>query len=270
MQLIGQKSNLDIIDKWNTLPPFVIIQGDEHMGKTYMTLYLCQKFKLHYVNINKSVSEIRSLISIMKPNSNTLYHLDNFHTASLEAKNALLKITEEPIPGNYIVITGGPQLKTLESRARRILMAPYSEQEIREYMEPYFPEKEIQSALINSGINTPAKIDYYKKYQHIEALADFAKEIAEKITYISPDIILNTLGRFENRYDEIDAFLLFLTMVINILESKIKTKSYYSYNKALPILLNGKKALVRQPTLKRKMLLYKIFYELYQIHKGAK
>lgn len=269
MQLIGQKDNLELIDKWDKLPPFVIIQGDEHMGKAYLTLYLCKKFKLHYKNMNKSVSSVRNLISEMKPNSDMLYHFDNFHTASLEAKNALLKITEEPIPGNYIVITGGPQLKTLESRARRILMSPYSDEEIRSYMEAYFPERPIQDALIASGINTPAKVEYYKKYDHLEALADFAKEMVDKITAITPDIILMTLHRFENKYDEIDAYLLFITMMINIIENKLKTKQYYSYDKILPVLLEGKKALIRQPTLKRKMLFFKMFYELYQIGKGA-
>lgn len=148
MQLVGQKDNLDIINTWKTMPPFTIIQGDEHTGKTYFTLYLCKHFNLHYNLISNKVDEVRSLIKTMKPNSNGLYHFDNFNTASLAAKNALLKITEEPIPGNYIVITGGPQLKTLESRARRILMAPYSETEIKDYLNPYFPDEAIKNALI--------------------------------------------------------------------------------------------------------------------------
>ena len=57
-------------------------------------------------------------------------------------------------------------------------------------------------------------------------------------------------------------------MLINILENKVKNKRYYSYSRILTILLNGKKELIRQPTLKRKMLLYKIFYEIYQTGRG--
>ena len=34
MQIIGQEANLALIDKWKEMPPFVIIQGDEHTGKT--------------------------------------------------------------------------------------------------------------------------------------------------------------------------------------------------------------------------------------------
>ena len=268
MQIIGQEANLALIDKWKEMPPFVIIQGDEHTGKTYLTLYLCRKYGLRYKKISNRVDDVRSLINVMQPFSNTLYHFDNFHTASINAKNALLKVTEEPVPGNYIVITGGPQLKTLESRARRILMAPYSNTEIKQVMQPYFPEEDIQDALIECGINTPAKVIYYKSYEPIVNLVEYAKEIAERISGITPDIAIWITTRFENRYEEIDACLLFLTMLINILENKIKNKRYYSYSRILTILLNGKKELIRQPTLKRKMLLYKIFYEIYQADRG--
>ena len=40
MYIVGQEKNLEIIEKWDSMPPFVIIQGDEHMGKTYLTTYL--------------------------------------------------------------------------------------------------------------------------------------------------------------------------------------------------------------------------------------
>ena len=263
MQLIGQTKNLEIINTWKDMPSFLIIQGDSHMGKTFLTLYLCKKFKLYYREIKPTVKEVRSLISIMEPNSNTVYHFKNFETASAEAKNALLKITEEPIQGNYIVITGGPQIKTLESRARRIVMSPYSESEMVNFMEEYYPDMEIRKKLFHAGINSPAKVLYYKKYDKIEPLVNYAHDLSEKITYITPEMIIELLRRFENRYDEIDAVLLFLNMLIYILEYKIKYKRYYAYTNIIRILMNGKKTIIRQPTVKRKMVLYKIFYEVY-------
>lgn len=265
MQLIGQKNNLELINKWNVLPNFIIIQGDKHTGKTNMVLYLCQKFGLNYVSVNKSVKEVRGLISIMKPNSNVLYHFKDFDDATLQAKNALLKITEEPIPGNYIVITGGPQLKTLESRARRILMEPYTKLEIKKYMQPYFPNESDQDKLIVAGINSPAKVNYYKKYEQIQQLIAYAYEIFSKITYINPSIFIPMLSRFEDRYtpDKIDAVALFLQILINIVQYNVKEKHYYSYNNVLNILLSSKKALEKEPTLKRKFLLFRTFYEIY-------
>lgn len=266
MQFIGQEENLKIINTWKYLPNFIIIQGDAHTGKTYLTLQICKLFKLHYVEIGNTAKEVRNLIDVMKLNSNTLYHFKNFETASLEAKNALLKITEEPIPGNYIVITGGPQIKTLQSRARIILMAPYSEADMCQYMEPIYPNPKLQLRLIHAGINTPAKVYYYKEYAHIESLLNFAYEVFNKITYLSPEYIISMLSRFEDKYDEgIDACMLFLIMLINIIEDNIKTKGYYSYEPILNILLMGKKLLSKEDTLRRKMLLFRIFYNIYEL-----
>lgn len=97
MQLIGQKNNIELINKWETLPNFIILQGPPHTGKTFLTTYLCDKYSLFYVEAKPSVKDIRGLIKIMKKNSNTVYHFKNFDNASLQAKNALLKITEEPV-----------------------------------------------------------------------------------------------------------------------------------------------------------------------------
>lgn len=263
MQLIGQKSNLGIINKWNNLPPFIIITGDEHTGKTHLTLYLCQKFGLHYKLMKNGINDVRKLIDVMKPGSNTVYHFKNFHTSSIRAKNALLKITEEPVLGNYIVITGSSQLKTLESRGRKIVMEPYSQEEVCEYMSPYYNNTELQNKLYMAGFNTPAKVETYKQYEHIEPLLNYTYDIFGKITYLTVDDIIVMLHSFESKYEGVDACLLFLTMLINIIESNIKTKHFYSYYDILNILIQSRKSLVREPTLNRKFLLYRTFYNIY-------
>ena len=98
MQLIGQKNNLELIENWSSLPNFIIIQGDEHTGKSYFTLYLCNKFGLRYNKVKNGVNNVRSVIDLMGRDSKMLFHFDNFDSASIQAKNALLKITEEPVP----------------------------------------------------------------------------------------------------------------------------------------------------------------------------
>lgn len=267
MQFIGQKENLDMIDKWADLPPFMIIQGDEHMGKEYFVLYLCKKYNLRYFKVKNSVKDVRELINHMVPNSRTIFHLDDFDKASLAAKNALLKITEEPVYGNYIIITGGPQLKTLESRAKRILMAPYSKEEVSEYMKPYFPDPLVQSAIYDAGINSPAKVDYYKDYEKLQGLVSYAEDVSRNITSITGAFCIEMLDRFANYYFEgIDPCLLFLNIIINILETKLKKQAFYSYDKILITLIKGKRSLLKQPTLKRKMLLFDMFYTIHKLN----
>ena len=242
MQLIGQKSNLDIIDSWSKVPNFLIIQGDEHTGKKYLTLYLCDKFKLHYMNIKNSAKSVRELTTQMSENKNMLYHLDNFHLATAQAKNALLKVTEETPQGNYIVITGGPQIQTLESRARKLIMQPYSYEELESYMSNYYDKDKLNELYI-AGINTPAKIEYYSKVENMNNLLEYSYEIFSKLTYITPDDFIPMIQRFEDRYDNIDMCMLFLNMLISIIENKITKDTYYSYKNILDKLVEGKNQL---------------------------
>lgn len=311
MFIIGQKNNLDIIDRWKTLPQFLIIQGDRHTGRTYLILYLCKKFKLTYHLMSNSVSDVRELLSKMKPNSNMIYHFKNFEEASNEAKNALLKITEEPIPGNYIIITGGPQIKTLESRAKRILMEPYTQQDMEHYInsldeikteeiidieasnekeqeidlgalynddsdEVVAPvKKEVEEEIVftpetidiifKSGINTPAKFNYYSKYSRLVRICKYAQNVTDFITYVTPEDFIMMLKCFDDRieYGQVDTLLLFLNVLISNIEYKMKEKRQTSYKYILNTLIENKRLLIRQPTCKRKLLLFKLMYEIY-------
>lgn len=261
MQLIGQENNLEIIDKWSKLPNFLIIQGEEHSGKNYFVLFLCQKFNLHYKEVSKSVKDIRNLLDVMIPNSNTVYHLKDFDSASLQAKNALLKVTEEPVPGNYIIITGGPQIKTLQSRARLIIMSPYKYESLLDLYKKYYYNIDSKK-LYDVGINTPAKIEYYKDCEKIEELIINAYNIFSRITYIGAVDYVPIMQLFDSRYekDSIDLCMLFLQMLINLIENKIYDKMQYSYYDILNIVIKVKNQLKREYTLNRKLLILKMFY----------
>ena len=270
MHLIGQENNLEMINRWKELPNFIIIQGEEHSGKKYLTLYLCKKFGLRYVNTKNSIASIRSLLQQMGENTNQLFHFDDFHTASIQAKNALLKITEEPFKGNYIVITGSAQIKTLESRARKIIMQPYTLKQISEYIGDKYND-DMKKVLYEGGINTPAKVAYYSKYENLEGLIAYTNDIFQKITYLNEVDCISMLSRFQDRYEPgtIDACLLFLMMLIKIIETHIEKTHYYSYQPILEILVSGKNALIAEPTLRRKMLLFRMFNKIMQLSVGV-
>lgn len=267
MQLIGQQLNLDIISKWNKFPNFLIIQGEEHTGKNYFLLYLCKLYKLHYIKVPISVKNIRELISQMVVNSNTVYHLDNFDKASPQAKSALLKITEEPMPGNYIVITGGPQIATLRSRARLIIMSPYKYEELNDLYSRYYPELD-SLKLFKAGINTPAKIEYYKDCTQLKELLDSVYSIFSKITYIEAVDYIPILKLFSNRYedDEVDICMLYINMLLQLISEKMLSSGKYSYYDILEVILKIKKQLSSENTLNRRLLLFKMFYEINSLH----
>lgn len=271
MLLVGQSKNLELINKWSELPQFLIIQGDEHTGKNYMVLYLCKKFGLRYNLIGNSVNNVRSLVNTMTSGSKDVYHFDNFNTATLQAKNALLKVTEEPLPGNHIIITGGPQIKTLESRAKRIIMSPYTFEEVNKYIGDKIQDEQYKINLYNAGINTPAKFSYYQNYENLQNIMNTAYEIFSKITYLSTYTYIPLLNQFDDRYDKDkkDDCMLFLDMLINLIETRLKTNYLYSYTTALEILIDARQQLRKEPTLKRKMLLFRTFYTIQQYNNGG-
>ena len=269
MQIIGQNNNKELIEKWQTLPQFIIVLGDEHTGKTCLVQQLCKKFGLYYKKMNNGVNDVRNLINVMTENSNTVYHFKNFHTATLRAKNALLKITEEPIAGNYIIITGSSQLKTLESRARTIIMEPYSKDDVCSYMKKYYNNDSLIERLYNAGFTTPAIAYSYREYERIEPLLNFAQDIFNKLTYLKPDDIIHLTLRFQNRYEGIDSCLLFLNLLSGIIEYNIKTTQVYDYYNILNIIMEEKTTLLRENTLNRRFLMYRIFYRIYLLRESA-
>lgn len=264
MQLVGQKQIMDIVDKWKELPNFLIIQGPRHYGKTYLLIYLCKKYGLHYVKMKNNVSDVRELITLMRKDSNTLYHFKDFDSASLQAKNALLKITEEPKQGNYIAITGNTQIKTLESRAKKLIMAPYIEQDMVEYMKKYYSdlEDEQRKKLYLSSIDTPAKVEYYSKCDQLYEIQTFAEQVFEKLTYINALDCMTIYNKFLSKYESVDNVILFLNMLIKIIENNILEKQVYHYYEILNILIDAKEKLERDRTLNRKFMIYRVFYQI--------
>ena len=262
MQVIGQKTNIDLINSWKQMPQFTIIQGDRNTGKTTLVLYICEHFNLKYVKMKNGVNDVRQLVKYMTVNSNTVYHFKDFDKASIQAKNALLKITEETPMGNYIIITGSNQIKTLESRARKLVMSAYTIEEMSSFMQNYYENFQTQRHLYIAGINTPSKVIKYSKYEPILSLLDYAFEIFYKITYLNEDDSVIAVSKFDSKYDDIDACMLFLTMLIHIIEYNLKEKGVYDYYDILNILISAKESLERDVTLNRKFVLYRVFYIL--------
>ena len=267
MRVIGQQDNINIIDKWEDLPRFLIIQGEKDSGKNYIIKYLCDKFGIKYEYKSNAVSAVRELAGLEYIREKTLYHFEDFDTASIQAKNALLKIAEEPIDNMYIVLTGRKQLDTLESRAKKLLMTPYTETDIIEFVQQLDIDKdkftdEVCIDLYRAGLNTPTKFKFYSQYDKIGELLKFAEDVVSRIICIDIDELVYIVGSFESKYDDLDVCNLFLIFIINLIEYKIKTEHYYSYYEILKLVIAYQEMLVKEPSLNRRMLLYQLFYSI--------
>lgn len=120
----------------------------------------------------------------------------------------------------------------------------------------------------------------YKDYDKLQGLLNYVLDVFEHITYINEEYIIEMLQMFEDRYDKnidksedskpnIDSVMLFLNMLINVIKFNIEDKQYYDYYKILDILIDAKKKLQNETTLRRKMLLFNTFYKIKELQRGG-
>lgn len=135
--MIGQ-SNLiskinQIIDKY---PKFSIIVGSKGSGKKTIVKYICKRLGLQMVNFGAGIDEVREIIDLSYQQVKPICYVCEADTMSLGAKNALLKITEEPPNNAYFILTLqslSNTLETIQSRATVFALDVYTYDELIEY-----------------------------------------------------------------------------------------------------------------------------------------
>lgn len=135
--MVGQKKILEDLNnlKQNkSFPRFVIISGMKGSGRKTLTRALSKMLGAFLVECELGVDNVRDAVhNCYKCSVPTVYQFADADKMSAAAKNALLKITEEPPRQAYFVITvtmADNMLETLRSRAMCIQMEPYSKEEL--------------------------------------------------------------------------------------------------------------------------------------------
>lgn len=138
--MVGQKHLLQTIDtliKNNTFPRFAILSGVKGSGKKLISNDIAHKLCDTVINIGIKVDDIREMIkSAYKLTTPCVYVISDADNMSLAAKNALLKVTEEPPNNAYFVMTledANQALDTIRSRATVFYVDNYTQNEIFEY-----------------------------------------------------------------------------------------------------------------------------------------
>lgn len=145
INVIGQTSNKKIIDYWasrNNFPRFLVITGKEGSGKSTLVKYITDKMKHYIVYSDTSVENVREVIkNCYSVTSPTVYIFLNADKMSAQAKNALLKVTEEPPYSAYFILTANNMsqlLPTIKSRCVEMKIEPYSHSELLQYCQEDF------------------------------------------------------------------------------------------------------------------------------------
>lgn len=197
--MIGQTKLREIIDEqieFDDFPRFSIIAGPKGSGKKTLALDIgtklknCQIYKVPDIK----VETIRQMIAdSYKTKTKSVYIISDVDSMSANAKNALLKVTEEPPNEAYFIMTVSDLstvLDTIKSRARIYQMEPYTPEELMEYAQ--IGKEEVQNCdMILAMCETPGDIDelcklgventYYYAEKVVDNIADVSSANAFKI-----------------------------------------------------------------------------------------
>ena len=191
MNIVGQKRLLLDIDNLvdnNNFPRYSIINGAEGSGKKLISAYIANKLDAVLVPCDLSVNSVREVIDLSyTQTSPTVYMWADANTMSINAKNAVLKVTEEPPQNSYFIMTTdniNGLLGTLTSRGRVFNMSPYTTTELQEYAERKLPNitKEELTTIISIS-TTPqdvmnlSEIDINKFNLVVKTLCDRVGEV---------------------------------------------------------------------------------------------
>jgi ATP-dependent protease HslVU (ClpYQ) ATPase subunit len=169
--MVGQKDLIQVIDTQITkqqFPRFCILVGSKGSQKAEMAKHIAKQLNALYVPvIDCKADSIKEVINnAYRVNSVTLYDIQDADMMSLQSKNAMLKVTEEPPNKAYFLMSLESldnTLATIQSRGTAYFMQHYSSEELIEYSKKYnYDEDELK--IVISICNNPGDIDLLHTY----------------------------------------------------------------------------------------------------------
>lgn len=136
--MTGQKNNINVLIQWRcnkSVPRFIIILGDIGSGRLTLAKVIIRMINAKGIIMGNSIAEVRETIeNAYTITESTCYIFRNADDMKNEAKNALLKVVEEPPNNAYFIMTVqniDNMLGTIKSRGAVIKMEPYTPQELK-------------------------------------------------------------------------------------------------------------------------------------------
>lgn len=136
--MIGQKNNIQTLIQWRcnkSVPRFIIIAGDEGSGRLTFAKAIMSMLHITGMISDCKIEDVRRTIEYAyEYTAPTMYIFRNADDMSVGAKNALLKVVEEPPNNAYFIMTVhniDGMLGTIRSRGAVIKMEPYTIQELQ-------------------------------------------------------------------------------------------------------------------------------------------
>lgn len=186
--MIGQRTTLNTVDYWirtDQVPRFMIISGPKGGGKATLSREIARRMSAYFIECELSVDAVREAVkNCYKCSAPTVYFFRDADKMSTAAKNAMLKITEEPPRQAHFIVTvqnAENMLETLRSRATNLQISPYTEEELDIFYHDYTNKK---NRLIREVCDVPGMMLEMEKID-VEELLEFCNTIVDNIQTVT-------------------------------------------------------------------------------------
>ena len=186
--MIGQSATLNTVDYWiktDQVPRFMIISGPKGGGKATLSKEISRRMRAYLIECELSVDAVREAVkNCYKCAVPTVYLFRDADKMSTAAKNAMLKITEEPPRQAHFIVTvqnAENMLETLRSRATNLAIAPYTEEELDIFYHDYTHK---MNSLIRNVCDVPGMMLEMEKID-VEELIKFCNAIVDNIQTVT-------------------------------------------------------------------------------------
>lgn len=210
------------------VPPFVIICSQSPIANKEMAYYLATKdyLGMNIVVGDNKVDTVRDIISMAYTQTIPTYYIFlDADSMSISAKNALLKVTEEPPKNVHFVLcisSMANTLATLRSRAYTLQLRPLTVREVKEILDKKYPNATESERQIAIRICTTYEQvqDLFK--QDIEELVEFVEKVVDNIASVTVTNALKILLSLKFKEDDKGKYnpILFLNLYAETLSDR--------------------------------------------------
>lgn len=188
--MIGQdgiKKRLQTLIDNDKFPACTIITGGKGSGKKLLAMEIAKQISSQIIVApDISIASIRSVIEDAYIKHDTCFIIQDADAMSAAAKNAMLKVAEEPPNNTHIIITLeniNNTLDTIKSRSSVFPMDTYSPGQLREYAGKYkLSEDELD--IVSKICETPGEVDTMAA-SGVSEFHEYVELVVNNITEVS-------------------------------------------------------------------------------------
>ena len=191
--MIGQKRikyRIKQLIDIDCFPSFIILIAPRGYGKRTLAKFIANELKAYYASCGAKVDDVREVIdTAYKATEKCFYCIENGDLMRNEAKNAMLKITEEPPKNAYFCLNVTDEkflLDTIKSRGMVFHLDEYTQKEIEEYYE--FKKDVLDSSAISSNLlqiaKCPGDLNFLSEYG--DDFINYVRLVIDNIAEVEP------------------------------------------------------------------------------------